>query len=325
MNRQLKGIISILVIILFSLSFSYAATKSPAKKPKPAVKHSLAATPAPKEVEWAAKVNGDIISMDWYNRVFEASKKQITKEISLEAAEEKGIIRETKRSILEQMIEAVILLQWADREGIDISEKTIKYRIQQLKKTFPSSKEFHRSLAEQGMSLEDLERDIKKQIIIDKLITTRAKNMAVSDEEMKAFYDKNSDLYLQKEKLHLKQLFFKENKDAQNALAGLGPKSEFGGEDIGLVEEGQLPVYDDSSLFVLDAGQISSVISGEAGYYIFRVEEKLPQRETKFEDARNAIRKFLLEEKARLQYVKDLQEEKANAKIILNEKLGKLF
>jgi foldase protein PrsA len=325
MDRKLKGITLILLIILLSLSCAYSAPKPSTRKTRPAAKTSAAVAPAPKEVEWAAKVNDDIISMDWYNRIYEASIKQITKETSIEAAEEKGIIRETKRSILEQMIEAVILLQWADREGIDISEKSIKYRIQQLKKTFPSSKEFHKSLAEQGMSLEDLERDIKKQIIIDKLITIRSKSMAVSDEEMKAFYDKNSDLYLQKEKLHLKQLFFKDNKDAQAALAELGPKSKFGGEDIGLVEQGQLPLYDDSSLFQMDAGQVSGVISGEAGYYIFRIEEKLPQRETKFEDAKNAIRKFLLGEKARLQYLKDLQEEKTNAKIILNDKLGKLF
>jgi foldase protein PrsA len=223
------------------------------------------------------------------------------------------------------MIEAVILLQWAEREGLEVNDKTIKAKITEIKKPFPTAQEFHKSLVEQGMTPADLERDIKKQIIIDKLIDMRSKAVAVTDEEIKTFYDKNIDLYSQKEKLHLQQIFSSDLNDIQTEESKLGTAEIFVGEDLGFIERGQLPVYDDSQIFALKKGAISDITSGEAGYYIFKVLETLPARETKFADVKDGIRKFLLKEKGRTQYMEDLQEEKANAKIILNKKLGKLF
>lgn len=325
---QMKNRLALIITILLIASMSVLAAVKPAPKKavhKPKTAAKTAVKPAPKKpVEWAAKVNGDIISMELYNKRVEAAIKEITKKISLEAAEAQGTIKDTKKSILEQMIEAVILLQWAEREGIEVSDKTIKAKISEIKKSFPTVHEFHKSLAEQGMTVADLERDIKKQIIIDKLVDMRAKALAVTDEETRAFYDRNIDLYIQKPKLHLSQIMKKDWDEIQTERLKAISSSQFFGEDIGLVGKGQLLVPDES-IFSLEPGQLSEILSGEAGYYVFKVEEKLPARETKFEDVKDSIRKFLLKEKGRTQYLKDLRAEKANAKIILNEKLGKMF
>jgi peptidyl-prolyl cis-trans isomerase C len=258
------------------------------------------------------------------NKRVYAAVKEISKYASLESAGAKALIMDTKKSILEQMIEAVILLQWAEREGIEIKDKTVKARIAQLKKSFPSSYEFHKSLAEQGMTPDDLERDIKRQIIVDKLMTMRANALAVSDEEIKAYYDRTNES-AQKEKLHLMQLTSKDENEIKTAKLKIEAGGKVSGEDIGIVERGQLPVSDDSQIFALKKGEVSNVISGEAGYYIFIVVERFPEKETKFEDVKDNIRKFLLKEKSRTQYMKDLDEEKSAAKIILNEKLAKMF
>ncbi len=319
-NKLLMLVIVLLIATLPVFAAAKTTSRKSAPKPKPA-----AVKPAAKDVEWAAKVNGDLISMDLYNRRVDSAIKEMTKKISIEAAEENGLVKDTKKSILEQMIEAVILLQWADREGLEISDKTIKTKISQIKKSFPSAHEFHKSLAEQGMSIDDLGRDIKKQIIIDKMIDMRAKALAVTDEEMKAFYYKNLDLYYQEEKLHLQQIFRKDENDIQAEKRKIDSGKAFNGEDIGIVEKSQLPVYEGSQIFKLKPGDISSVTSGEAGYYIFKVVEITPARETKFADVKDSIRRFLLKEKGRTKFINDLQEEKTNAKIILNEKLGKLF
>ena len=321
-----KLAIFIAVLLIASLPALAAIKPTPKKapaKPKPAIK--TAVKPAPKKpIEWAAKVNGDIISMELFNKRFEAAIKEITKKTSIEAAEAQGTIKDTKKAILEQMIEAVILLQWAEREGLEVPDSTIKARISQIKKSFPTAHEFHKSLAEQGMTVADLERDVKKQILISKLVDMRAKALAVTDEEIKTFYDKNIELYSQKERLRLSQLLSKDWEEIQTERLKAVSGGKYMGEDIGSIEKGQLPVPDDS-IFKLERGQYSEILSGEAGYYVFRVEDKLPARETKFEDVKDSIRKFLLQEKGRTQYMKDLKTEKANAKIILNEKLGILF
>jgi hypothetical protein len=316
----------IAVLLIASLPALAAVKPTPKKapvKPKPAVK--TAVKPAPKKpIEWAAKVNGDIISMELFNKRFEAAIKEVARDLGVEAAEAQGTIKDTRKAIIEQMIEAVILLQWAEREGMEVSDSTIKARISQIKKSFPTAHEFHKSLAEQGMTVEDLQRDIKKQIIISKLIDMRAKALAVTDEEIKAFYDKNIELYSQKEKVRLSQLLLKDWEGIQAERLKVTSGGKFPGEDIGFVERGQLPVPDET-IFSLEPGQLSEILSGEAGYYVFKMEEKVPVRETKFDDVKDSIRKFILQEKGRTQYMKDLKTEKANAKIILNEKLGILF
>jgi parvulin-like peptidyl-prolyl isomerase len=263
--------------------------------------------------------------MDLFNRRVEAALKEISKNTSIEAADEQLLLQDTRKSILEQMIEAVILLQWAEREGLEIKDTAVNSRIAEMKRSFPSVKEFYQSLEDQGMTLDDLERDTRKQLVVEKLVEMRAKTMAVSDEEIKAFYDKNTDLYFRREKTYLKQVFMKDLQDIQTEKQKLLAGSKFVGEDTGAVEKGQLPVYDDSKIFELKKNDISGITSGEAGYYIFKVTEKIPAKETKLEDIKDNIRKFILSEKARTQFQNDMQEEKANAKIILNEKLGKLF
>jgi parvulin-like peptidyl-prolyl isomerase len=310
----------IIVILLFLASSSNAATRSAAKK---AVSKPKPVPAAP--IEWAAKVNGNIVSMDLYNRVWNASKKELSKKISIEADEEAQIYKATRKAILEQMIEGVILQQWAQREGIEIKAQSVKTKIDEIKKAFPSTQEFHRSLAEQGMSVDDLERDVRKQLIAESLINAKAKALAVTDEEIRSFYDKNIELYQQNEKVHLFQMSFKERKDAELQKAKLDSGEKFeGAEDLGFVDKNQVP-QNAPDVFTMKPGQTTNVVSSEDGYYILRVEEWMPGKETKFRDVKDNIRKFLLREKARTKYLKDLQEEKMNAKIIINEKLMKLF
>ena len=311
--------LTILIVLLLASSSSAAtgtAAKKSAAKPKPA--------PA-KAVEWAAKVNGDVISMDWYNRVWNASQKELSNKISIESGDEEQIMKDTRKAILEQIMEAVILMQWAQREGIEIKEKAIQQKIQEIKRAFPNDREFHKSLAEQGMSPDDLERDIKKQLIIERLISIRAKAIAVSDEEIQSFYDKNIDLYQQNEKVHLSEMMFKDEKAAKVEKAKLAAGEKFeGAEDLGFVDKDQLPP-NAPDVFEMKPGQVTEVVSSEDGYYILKVEAWMKGKETKLRDVKDNIRKFLLNEKARTQYLKDLTEEKTNAKITINEKLEKLF
>jgi parvulin-like peptidyl-prolyl isomerase len=69
----------------------------------------------------------------------------------------------------------------------------------------------------------------------------------------------------------------------------------------------------------------SEPIKDEKGYYIFWVDEKFPRQEISFEDAKDNIRRFLLSEKARVAFLKRLDEEKKDSTIILNEKLKGMF
>lgn len=320
-----KLLVSIVLLVLASSSFAAvkAAAKRSAAKPKP-----VAAVPTGKQaksVEWAAKVNGDIISMDQYNRNWNASKNELSNQISAESEDRAQIFRDTRKALLEQMIEAVILMQWAQREGVEIKDKAVQAKIQQIKRAFPNFHEFHKSLAEQGMTVADLQRDVRKQLITEALINARAKALAVTDEEMRAFYDKNSDLYQQSEKVHLTQMTFKDEKEANAEKAKLDSGEKFeGAEELGFVDKDNLPP-NSPDVFSMKPGQTTGVVSSEDGYYILKVEEWTPGKNTKFKDVKDNIRKFLLVEKARTQYTKDLTEEKTNAKIIINEKLEKLF
>lgn len=299
-------------------------------------------TPDPyaSEAEWAAKVNEVRIPMQKFDKAVSYSEQQLKEEAGEGGDASSGEANTTARSILEQMIEEEIVTQWAKKDGIKVTEEEIKKAIAEMKKKFPSSQEFHKSLANRGMTVDDLKKSVSKELIVDKVMAKKSKELAVSDEEIRKFYDRNRDLYVQKAKVHVKQILLGDQENAASVVEKLKEGERFEdlverfsedeetrleGGDIGVVEEGDLPEKIEKVLFKLPSNKTSGIVETEKGFYVFKVEEKFPRKETRFDDARSNIREFLLNEKARSGYLKALESEKENATIILNEDLRYLF
>lgn len=309
-----------LALAAFTASMSFAQTKN----------------------DFAAIVNGEKIPLNRYERAVAAAKKDFLKQrqdlstpetqTSMEAAEEKSI----ETAVLYQLIDSVLVEQGSEKEGIIITEQEIRDKIEELKEGFPSPQEFHRSVAEQNMTIEDLKVNIKRQLMVDKIKETLKKDIIVLDDEIKEFYDRNIDIFIQKEKVKLRDILVSSFEGAEKVFERLNAGEDFAklagkssldtitkghGGDMGFVERGEIDGALAEIAFILKPGHISPIIETDHGYYIIKVEDRIPGKTTTVEKARNSIERFLLDEKATTEFQKWLDNQRINSDLVINEKI----
>ncbi|MGQ9732994.1 MAG: peptidyl-prolyl cis-trans isomerase [Candidatus Zipacnadales bacterium] len=91
------------------------------------------------------------------------------------------------------LIEERLVIQEAHRLGITISGSDIEAQIARLKTQYPNERAFEKMLHERGISLNALRREIKKDLLLDRIVDKLAK---ISDEDVKAYYEAHITEYL---------------------------------------------------------------------------------------------------------------------------------
>jgi len=296
----------------------------------------------------AARVAGIEISMSRFEAAVELAGEELFKEL-LEGTEEAGtleaIYRERdenliKSTVLQQLIDGVLIEEGAKREGITVTNKDIRNKIEELKKKFPSSLDFHRSIAEQGMTVEDLKKNIHRQLVVEGLRELLMGRIVVSDEEIKSFYDRNIGIFVQPKRVAVQHILVKEEELAEKIIASLDAganfeelakvysmdtKSRDRGGNLRFVERGELAPELEEIAFILKPGSVSPIIESDDGFYILKVTERVAGKETTPEQAKENIRDFLLKEKGFAAFSKWLEDQRFLTEIVINEKLKDLI
>jgi|GEM_PF-2158114 len=133
-----------------------------------------------------AKVNDEVI----FRTELDEYLRRATAQLQGSSSNEK----ELERRVLEQLIEERILLQEAKREEIVISEEELKSALQNLKDRFPTKEEFDRELRRQGLTISELNDNLRKQLSILHLIEKNVKRkIQVTNREIREYYAQHKD------------------------------------------------------------------------------------------------------------------------------------
>lgn len=100
----------------------------------------------------------------------------------------------TERATVTQMIVQTILDQEADARGIKVSRKELNETIERIIEQVGGKDKLSEILKQNGATISDFKKDVKTQIRMEKLARS-AKNLKVSDKEVKDFYNKNIDKF----------------------------------------------------------------------------------------------------------------------------------
>jgi foldase protein PrsA len=288
--------------------------------------------------DFAAKVNGEIISIKEFNQLFNSAKDQLASREKIDFSSEDGqaLLAATRRSILDEMIDAVILKQGAQQLGVTVSAQEIEERIQKVQKDFPSKSTFSEALSEDDISPEDLRHGIAQEILTEKIAEKVAGNTKVNDNEIEAFFNKNKELFSQPNRFQLYQLLVATEKEAQDiinkfkkgadfsglaAKYSLDPLTRSNGGELGFLEEDKLPAHIAPLLSELKPKSILPPIKSAEGYYVVYCGEVLDKKETDVRSAKEQIRNFLVQEKKRATYERWFEHEKDKANVEIDQTL----
>ena len=276
---------------------------------------SAAALPKP-----VAKINDTVLT--------ESDLQQALNEIMPASVFHKGFSSEKRAKYrpqaFEKMIEKELLYQEAVKRGMKIDDKIIKAERDKTIKRLGGKKKFKAALKKAGLTDKQYQEKLKKKHLAKHLITVEVKDKAkASDEEVKAYYEKNKNKFMRPEARQLTHILIsvKPNANAEERKLKRARAQEVidkikAGEDMstvawdysddpyrvksgdyGLVHKGRLYPDLEKEVFQIELGRLSEIIETIHGYHVFRVEEVKVPEQLSLEDVHEKIQKELTEKK----------------------------
>lgn len=277
-----------------------------------------------------AVVNEDIITLvDIQKGSAPYLKKIMSSQESQERKDE--LIKTLNEDMLNRMIEQTLTQQEAKRYGISITEKEIDAAVENIKdRRSLSQEEFVQALGYEGLSLDDFRSNLEKQILQSKIITMAVKSkVVITQSDIKAYYNANSDKYAGTKKHHLKNILMqdldqitavKKQLDKKQSFAVLAKEysmaanAEDGG-DLGLFDISNFSSEIKDSISTLKKGAYTDVIETAQGYQIFYLQDIVIDGSKSLDQASGEIEEILYMEQVNEKFESWLKTLKENAHI----------
>src|SRR6266702_127844 len=325
----LKGF---LVAALLSCGTLVAAAEPEVKKENAA---ATASSSAPVAVQGAvASVKGKAIDAVALRRA-----KKVLQRGRTAAAEQQAAL---DKEAVEQLISAELLYQAAAKLEITDLDKQIDAKIALGKARFKDEQEFAKAIKDLEMNEKDLREYTRRDLLISRFVeTTFVSKAAVSEAEIRSFYDNNQDKFKRDESVKASHILIgvdsaasaedkkKAREKAEKLRKDLAGGAEFAalakeystcpsskqGGDLGFFGKGQMVPSFEKAAFALKHGEISNVVETQFGYHVIKLTEKKPAVTTDFNEVKAKIEEFLKGQKVNEAIQKYLAETKKTAKI----------
>lgn len=292
-----------------------------------------------------AVVNDDIISLFELNQAIKPYQEKI-REMGYPSDKEREMLFKLREDAINKLIEQKITDQEVKRLNISVSEKEIDASIERVKEAnYVTEEQLRSALSKEGLSLEEYRNRMREDILRARLVNMEVKSkIVITNEDIKAYYDKNPDKYGGEKKYHLRHILKKSlsfgshlEKNAirfemQDILAKLkkgepfekaaakysdAPSASDGGE-LGSFSLNSLSTQIRDAVKNLKPGEFSDVVDTEQGYQIFFLQEIVDTKGKISEEAKSEIEEKLYKEIIEQKFKTWLQElrQKAHIKII---------
>ena len=288
----------------------------------PALSALLATAAAPEILERVvAKVNGDIVTLSEF-QARQVAAVQAAGGLNTDDRIER-FLRENNARILQEAIDDLLLVQTAQEQGMRLRPDYIKDIIDGIKKenNIASDDELQQQLRREGMSVDDLKRNIERSIMKRQLLSHELESkIAVTEDEVRADYEAHRAEYDRPGSLHLQEIVVKTetgstalaNDLVRRARAGedfselaraysAAPTRAAGG-DLGRVSRGDLTPDIEKAALALPVGGVSDPLPTPEGFRILKLVEKTEGTQVPFEEAKAEIQKRLSAERTDREY-----------------------
>jgi len=270
-----------------------------------------------------AIVNDDIITLSQLNRSVKPWLANI-KKMGYSQEKEHQMIFRAREDILQQLINEKLTDQEIERFKVSVTEREIDAQIERIKKSrFLTEEELRETLERQGITLENYRERLKKDILRVKLVNREVKSkIVITNEDIKAYYDKHKEEYSGKRKYHLRNILkrvpvnavdeFKE--EIRLKMEEVLKKLEAGqpfevlartysdspiaaeGGDLGVFSLDQLSPEIREAIIGKRIGEFTSILDTEQGFQVFYIQNIIKSRDKPLEEVSSAIQEKILRE-----------------------------
>ena len=204
--------------------------------------------------------------------------------------------------------------QEASTMDVDVSDKDVDARLTQIQKQYfgGDKKKYEKQLKDQGLTDAQVRKDIRAQIVSEKIFANVTRGVKVTDADIEAYYAKNKAQYSQPESRDVRHILVKTKAKADQLYAELKNGGDFaalakansedtGSKDNGgklTISRGQTVAPFDKKAFELKVNEISTPVKTEFGYHIIQALGPVKAAKvTPLKEVKEAIRQQLLQSK----------------------------
>jgi parvulin-like peptidyl-prolyl isomerase len=200
----------------------------------------------------------------------------------------------------------------ADDLDIDVSSAEVTKRLGEIKKQYfgGSEKRYKQQLKQQGLTEDQVKKDIRAQLIQEELFEKVTADVKVTDKEIEDYYNKNKAQYGEPESREIRHILVSTKAQADRLYTQLKNGADFaalakkfskdpGSKDQGgklTIARGQTVAPFDQTAFLLPKGSLSRPVKTQYGYHIIEaLSEVKPAKTTPLSKVKDQIKQQLLQ------------------------------
>ena len=233
-----------------------------------------------------AVVDGDNVPRTQYEQLIEQAKKtykQDKRDFPKAGTAERKQLDQQAVGFLVQRVE---LEQALDDLGVKVTDKDVAARLEQIKKQYfgGDEKRYQKQLKQQGLTDEQVRRDVRANVVSEKIFTEVTKDTKVTDADVQKYYNDNKAQYGTPESRDVRHILVKTRAQADKLYDQLKAGASFaalakkysqdpGSKDQGgkyTVVKGQTVAPFEQTAFLLEKNQISRPVKTQYGYHIIQ-------------------------------------------------------
>ena len=216
------------------------------------------------------------------------------------------------RNILFQMIQGMLIDQYAKDNHIDIPQSDVQKKEDEIKSKYPPG-QFEQILKTQNLTEADVQRILRQDLVIEKAVGGSIK---VSDADIKSYLDKNHASLDTAQQVRARHILVPDLKTAEMVEAKLkggakfedvakqystDPSSKDKGGELGFFAKGQMVPSFQQAAFAQPIGVVGPPIKSPFGYHVIQVEERKPAQVANLANSRDKIKQLLVQQQEQQQ------------------------
>jgi len=261
-----------------------------------------------------AVVDGEEIAKQDFDAVISQAKtsyKNQKREFPAAGSQEYQTLR---NQIVQFLVQREQFEQEASDLGVEVTDKQVDARLEQIQKQYfgGDKTKYEKQLKDQGLTDAQVRRDIRAQILSEKIYENVTRGVKVTDQQIEDYYTKNKAQYSQPETRDVMHILVKTKAKADALYQQLKAGGDFaalakansedtGSKDNGgklTISRGQTVAPFDKKAFELKVNEISTPVKTEFGFHIIEALGAVkPAKVTPLKEVKAAIKQQLLQTK----------------------------
>lgn len=233
--------------------------------------------------------------------------------------------RQFGTTVINQMADEILIRQAVERLKVKADDKEVNARLKRIQGQFPDEATFKTKLTQSGLGLAELRGQIQDQVLRESLLV-KAKNITVTDDDAKEFFEANKARLGQPEAVRLRHILLGTAKEAYDFMVAIRAGADFAklasqvsmdeatkerGGELGLMARGMLQPDIEKVVFSLKTGEVGGPVKTPLGFHLLKAEETRAAKPALYADVKNDLKQALWTDKiakAWPDYLRELRE-----------------